>query len=179
MRFLITGLVGLALSVNSQAAQADAQADSFSNIYASTCLKHLSDLEALRRKLKNAPELPPDKAAMFLQGNPGNAWPVPDKNGVFVVALPKDKNICFVYARRVNSQAAEDLFIKIVEKSPDPLTARKVKDTSERSTKNGQTRTLSYEWSVPQAPRKTLFTLTTATSETADLQGMASAAYVK
>lgn len=172
-------LFGLAFSISSQAAKADAQADSFSNIYASTCLKHLSDLEVLRNKLKNAPELPPEKAAMFLLGSPGNAWPVPDKNGVFVVALPRDKNICLVYARRVNAQAASERFIKIVEKAPEPLTSRKVKDTSETTAKNGQSRTLSYEWSVAQAARKMLFTLTTATSDTADLQGMASAAYIK
>ena len=44
------------------------QAKSFADIYASVCLKHLSNLETLREQLKPIPALPADKAAHFLAG---------------------------------------------------------------------------------------------------------------
>lgn len=72
------------------------QANSFANIYASLCMKNLTNLEGLREKLKPMPKLPAEKATHFLAGNPGDAWPVPDKHGTFVLALPSGKNLCAV-----------------------------------------------------------------------------------
>ena len=159
--------------------RADPQANSFTNIYANVCLKNLYKLDELRTKLKEVPALPAEKAEFFLQGKPGSAWPVPDKNGVFIVAIPDGQNFCTVYAQRVNAESAEQQFMRIVEAAPDPLTAQKTGDDRRQTPKNGPTRTVSYEWSTPKAPAKMLFTLTTATGENADLQGMASAAIVK
>ena len=158
---------------------ADAQADAFSNIYASICLKHLSKLDELRSKLRELPSLPPEKASFFLQGKPGSAWPVPDKNGVFVVAVPDNQNFCAVYARRVSAESAEQQFIRILETAPVPLISRKAGDERRQTPKNGPTHTVSYEWLAPQVPGRMLFTLTTATGENADIQGLASAAIVK
>jgi len=139
----------------------------------------LSDLDALRSKLKDLPSLPAEKASFFLQGKSGSAWPVPDKSGVFIVAIPDNQNFCAVYARRVSAEAAEQRFIRTTETAPAPLVSRKTGDERRQTPKNGPTRTVSYEWSVPQAPLRMLFTLTTATGEDADLQGLASAAIVK
>lgn len=158
---------------------ADAQADAFASIYVNICLKHLSDLDALRSKLKDLPSLPAEKASFFLQGKSGSAWPVPDKSGVFIVAIPDKKNFCAVYARRVSAEAAEQRFIRTTETAPAPLVSRKTGDERRQTPKNGPIRTVSYEWAVPQAPLRMLFTLTTATGEDADLQGLASAAIVK
>ena len=154
------------------------QANSFANIYASLCLKNLSNLEALREKLKPMPKLPPEKAAHFLAGNPGDAWPVPDKHGTFVLALPSGKNLCAVHVRRANTEAAKKLFASLVSTAPSPLVAKQVRNEQAQTTANGQTQTVAYEWSVPNASRKMLFTLTTAASDTAQLQVLASAAII-
>ncbi len=169
----------VASHIGAFAAADDPQANSFINIYTSTCIKHLSNLDELRSKLHALPKLPPEKATAFLNGAPGNAWPVPDKFGTFVIAIPDNKNLCSVYARRLDSISAEERFAKIVSKSPAPLIARAVQDTRSSTQKNGQTHTVSYEWAVPNAQRKMLFTLTTANSESADIQGLATAAYVQ
>ncbi|MBR7800116.1 hypothetical protein KDM90_08905 [Undibacterium sp. FT137W] len=124
------------------------------------------------------PKLPPEKAAMFLAGNPGDAWPVPDKHGTFVLALPSGKNLCVVHVRRANTEAVKKLFAGLVLNAPSPLVAKQVRNEQAQTIANGQTQTVAYEWSVPNAPRKMLFTLTTAASNTAQLQVLASAAII-
>lgn len=163
------------LSIASEGAD---QAQSFANIYASLCMRNLSNLEALREKLKPLPKLPPEKAAHFLAGNPGDAWPVPDKHGTFVLALPSGKNLCTVHVRRADTEAARKLFAGLVSNAPSPLVARQVRNEQTQTTASGQTKTLAYEWSAPNAPRRMLFTITTAASETAPLQVLASAAII-
>lgn len=158
---------------------ADAQTDAFSSIYTNICLKHLSKLDELRSKMKELPSLPAEKASYFLQGKAGSAWPVPDKNGVFIVAIPDNQNFCAVYARRVSAESAEQQFTRMLETAPAPLVSRKTGDERRQTPKNGPTHTVSYEWSASQVPWRMLFTLTTATGENADLQGLASAAIVK
>lgn len=175
MRILPT----LALLATASPVLANPQADSFASIYASTCLKHLTNLDVLRAKLKDVPELPPEKAKPFLQGAAGNAWPVPDPHGLFVVALTKGLNTCSVFARRVDAQTAEELFLKIVQEAPPPFVSRLAGDRRSQDARNGNTRTVSYEWSVPQAQRKMLFMLTTATADSAEVQGLATASMVR
>ena len=175
----ITVILMLSLASNSCFAdEAEDQANSFASIYASLCLKNLTNLGALREQLKQVPALPQEKAEHFLAGNIGDAWPVPDKNGVFVLALPRDKPICLVYGRRANSEVARKLFTDLVTNAPSPLTTKQVLNEKAQTTANGETQTVSYEWSVPNAPKNLLFTLTTAASETADIQVLGSAAIV-
>lgn len=177
-RLIPTLLILVLTSPACFADEGENQASSFANIYASLCLKNLSNLEALREKLKPMPKLPPEKAALFLAGNPGDAWPVPDKHGMFVLALPNGKNLCAVHARRANTEAAKKLFTGLVANAPSPLTAKQVMNEQAQTTANGQTQTVAYEWSAPNAPRKMLFTITTASSGTAQLQVLGSAAIV-
>lgn len=174
---LLAALAGLSLQV--QAQDTASQADSFANIYANTCLKHLPGLGALTRQLDSLPSLPPGKAAHSLQGQPGHAWPVPDKHGVFVLAIPTGKQFCSVFARRLSPPEAVSRFKKLVETAPSPLVSRPLKGTSTQNRQNGVESTLSCEWSVAGAGRKMLFTPTTADSPTVDIQGLASAAYVR
>jgi hypothetical protein len=160
------------------ASEGDDQANSFANIYASLCLKNLSNLEGLREKLKPMPKLPPEKAAHFLAGKSGDAWPVPDKHGTFVIALPSGMSLCAVHARRANSETAKKLFAGLVANAPSPLVAKQISNEKAQTAANGQTQTVSYEWTVPNASRKMLFTLTTAPSDSAQLQVLGSAAIV-
>lgn len=172
----------LILGLTSNICVADAgedQAKSFANIYASLCMKNLANLEGLREQLKPMPKLPPEKAAPFLVGNPGDAWPVPDKHGTFVLALPSGKPFCAVHVRRANTESAKTLFAGLVANAPPPLVAKQVMNEQAQTTANGQTQTVAYEWSGPNTSRKLLFTLTTAASDTAQLQVLASAAIIK
>jgi hypothetical protein len=177
-RFFAT-LFMITLGMNTcLASEGDDQANSFIKIYASLCIKNLPDLEALREKLRPIPTLPPEKAAYFLAGDPGDAWSVPDKHGTFVLALPGGQHFCALHVRRANTEAAIKLFIGLVANPPSPFTATLVKNEKTQSSPNGEIQTLSYEWSVPSATRKMMFTLTTAPSESAQLQVLGSAAII-
>jgi hypothetical protein len=175
----IAVILMLSLASNSCFAdEAEDQANSFASIYASLCLKNLTNFGVLREKLKSVPALPPEKAERFLAGNLGDAWPVPDKHGMFVLALLRDKPVCLVHGRRANTEVARKLFTDLVTNVPSPLTAKQVLNEQAQTTVNGETQTVSYEWSVPNAPKKLLFTLTTAALETAEIQVLGSAAIV-
>lgn len=171
-------LTGLASPAVTAASDGENQANSFEKHYASICLKHLNNLDALRENLKSLPKLPPEKASHFLAGNAGDAWPVPDQYGAFVLALPAGKNMCTLHLRRADTEVAKKQFIALVGKAPSPLVAKQVRNEKNQTAANGPTQTVAYEWSVPNAPRKMLFTLTIAPSETARLQVLGSAAIV-
>lgn len=173
MRTCIVALFLVVLATNSCfAGEAEDQADGFANIYGSLCLKNITNLDRLRETLKDVPKLAPE----FLAGNQGDAWPVSDKTGTFVLALPSNKNICAVYARRADAAKAEKLFVALVGNSPAPLVSRPIRDERAHTPANGPTHTISYEWALPNAARKMLFTITTATSDDAQLQVLGSAA---
>ncbi|MFC1542335.1 hypothetical protein ACFL4M_00415 [Pseudomonadota bacterium] len=179
---LFTVLVIFAFSTVSHAEEIDGRTEPFTNLYLKLCMKNLNDFEALRTQLTNnkLPRFPPVQAALFLKGHRGDAWPVPyqGQQGNFVLALPSDKNFCAIHARRVNQAEVERQFIKLVSKAPPPLISElKNKEVSENST-NGMMRTISYAWSLPQAKRKMLFTLTTASSKNANLQALGSVAMI-
>lgn len=84
-----------------------------------------------------------------------------------------------VHVRRANTEAAKQLFADLVASAPAPLIAKKVRDEQAQTTANGQTQTLAYEWSIPDVSRKMLFTITTAASDTAQLQVFATAAIIE
>lgn len=166
-------LLGLAVDKNGGG---EVQAKAFADLYAGLCLKHLNDLTQLRARLASQPRLQPKAAAFFLSGQPGDAWPVNDPRGEFVVALPADGRMCVVYARRADTTSAQRQFLELVEKAPYPFVVNKLRDVDEASP-NGATHTLSYGWKTgASAPRSLLFTLTVAPSDKAQLQVMGSAA---
>ncbi|MCF7532277.1 NMCC_0638 family (lipo)protein [Pseudomonas petrae] len=160
------------------AAETDDPANSFAKIYGSLCLRNLPNLEALRVKLAPMPKLPPQKAALFLADAPGDAWPVPDEHGTFILALPAGKKLCAIYARRADANITTRLFKTLVANPPAPFHAELVRDDHEQTGANGMTHTLSYQWSVPNGTRKMLFTLTTAASDTANIQALGTAAVI-
>lgn len=178
LRFCTAVLMVSLASTVCLASEGDDQARSFARIYASLCLKNFQDLEALREKLARLPKLPPEKAALFLSGRKGDSWPVPDKHGEFVLTLTAGQNFCAVHARKANTEEATKLFSGLVANAPSPFTAKVVKDEQTHSSASGQLRSLSYEWSTPGISRKILFTLTTASSESAQLQVLGFAAII-
>jgi hypothetical protein len=153
---------------------ADPAADSFVNIFATTCLKHVADLDQLQKRLERVPKLPSEKAAPFLQGRQGSVWPVPDKHGLFVVAILDQTNVCAVYARRADAGSVMSHLRPIISSAPAPMRVAQLEDARKQDPKNGTTHTVAYEWSQPGASKKFIFTLTTATGESAPLQAMAS-----
>lgn len=177
---ILVVFAGTLFSASSRAEGSDPKAEFFAKLYASMCMKNLNNLEALRNQLikNNLPKLPPEKAALFLNGSDGDAWPVPNQGdiGNFVLALPAGKNICIVFARRASQMDVERLFLDIASKAPAPLSGAKTIDKKADTAPNGETHTVAYSWSMPQASRKMMFTLTTAASDGALLQAMASAA---
>ena len=177
-RFVSGLILSLAAHTACAAALGQQQAQSFAQLYAALCMKNLPDLEALRAQLKPAPRLPAEQAQHFLAGRPGDAWPVPDKTGTFVLALPTGKNFCALHLRRTDTAATKRLFIQLVGKPPAPIVAKEVRNEKTQTASNGQTETIAYEWSQPNTKRKMLFTLTTAASPTAQLQALGSAAIV-
>jgi len=178
MKLLITILLLAGFGSNYANANVK-QAESFMKIYSSLCLKHVNNLEALRNKLNKLPKLPTNKSSIFLSGKKGSAWPVPDKNGTFVIAIPNEQNICMVYARRGNAESAEKAFTALFSKAQKPLKSKLIKDEYQTTAANGKTHSLSYEWFIPKSPKAMMFMLTTASSDTANLQLMASASIIK
>lgn len=155
----------------------DKQAEAFARIYATFCIKHIHELEKLRNRMAFSPQIPADKAKGFLQGQPGEAWLVPEPSGQFVIAMPKEKNVCMVYGRRAGPQQVEKIFTAMANAAPSPLIVKKLKDET-RKLGNGPVHTISYEWTMPGAGRKTNLTLSTSSSDDAPLQALATAEMV-
>lgn len=154
------------------------QAQSFYKMYTSLCTQRLGTLDEFRKELQNLPQLPPEKAKKFLAGAAGEAWSVPDKNGLFVLSLPTGKKYCAIHARRADTDIARKLFVDLVSNAPKPFAAKKIEDTTKPSEK-GVVRTVSYEWVKSGAPVSFVFILSTNSSNTADVQVLGSAAIIK
>ncbi len=153
----------------------DMQAAAFMDIYASHCIKYLHDFEGLRKRLSAAPQLPADKAAVFLKGASGKAWMVPSPHGQFILVINTEKNLCALYAKTVPAAAAQELFEKVVGNAPAPFRSEKKRASS--ATANGSVNsTVAYEWIKDGTQAKPLFSLTVTTSTASVAQGVATAA---
>lgn len=165
-------------TVGSTSPMQTAQAESFLNIYSTTCAKYLPNLDELRDKLKDLPQLTDVQAKQFLKGHSGSAWPVPDDHGTFVLTLLEEKSMCAVYANKANSQVVEKQFSNMFASAPSPLTSNE-RDNSKQTTISGERTTLSYEWAQQGAQRKMLFMLTTDSSADADVQALFTASMIQ
>ena len=168
-------LGGSILLSSTAIAAPEQQAAAFMEIYNSHCLKYLHDFDGLRAQLKTVPQLPSEKAAMFLQGAKGGAWLMPSQHGQFVLVVHQDKNLCALYAKTVPAAAAQAMFEKVVGKAPTPFKSERKRNTSDKGP-DGVKNTVAYEWSTDKSPRKPLFALTTTTSKSSVAQGVATAA---
>jgi hypothetical protein len=178
----VAALACFSVSNVSHAEVTDKKAESFTQLYVSLCLRHINNPGDLRNELAKSdlPKLPPDEATLFLKDSKGDAWAMPSQGepGNFILALPAGNNLCVVYARRANQADVERRFAELTSKAPTPLIVEKKLDKISGNASNGETHTVSYTWSAPQAQQKMVFTLTTSASENARIQAMASAAMV-
>lgn len=171
--------LSLAIAAPARAAEPDPKAAFFTNTFLSLCMRHLNDLEVLRADLlKKFPAFPPEQASQFLNGRPGDAWPIMSSLGQFVIALPKERPLCSVYARRAPQEDVEALFNKLVSSAPEPLVVEKRTDDRQPTPTSGEVHRLAYVWAAPSAPRKMMFALTTSTKEDAPMQALATAAVI-
>lgn len=147
-------------------------------VYMSFCLKHFDDYGALRQGLieQRLPKLPPEQAAHFLQGQEGDAWPVPygGQFGQFVLTLPAGDNLCAVMARRADAAATERWFTTLAGEAPAPLQVEQIRDERLHTALSGMARTRAWRWAAVTAPQQLLLTLTTATDPKAAIQTMVS-----
>lgn len=163
------------VAVQTSQGDPEKQADAFSRIYATFCLKHINELEKLRQRMTTAPQVPKEKAVNFLQGYEGEAWVVPEQSGQFVIALPKEQNPCFVYGFRAGQESVEKRFAAMANAASGSMTVKKVKDDKKKMP-FGILHTTSYEWTVPGSPKKTTLKLSTTDADDAPMQAYASAA---
>lgn len=175
--FILSTVLAASLCAPSFAtAQNDDSAEFFTSVYWPLCKSNAKNPDQLRAKLKakGLPELPAEKAQLFLGGASDNAWPVPHNGttGNIVLALPTGKSLCAVYARRADIQTLEALFSQFGENPPAPTVADKQHDVYAGTSANGKTHTVSYIWTTPGDAKKLLFMLTTSRSETAEVQAI-------
>jgi len=155
------------------------QAESFIHYYTALCLDNVDDLAALREQLAPMPTLPPEKASRFLNGKEGDAWPIPDDHGRFVLALPDGNRFCAVFARRADTEWSESAFIDLVSETPVSLQSTQVLDETRQTGANGEVHHIAWEWSAYGHPRKLHFMLTTASLPSASTQALGSLAIVE
>lgn len=165
---------GGGVSVQNSMGDPEKQADAFARIYATFCLKHINHLDTLRKQLMVAPQIPKERAINFLQGYEGEAWVVPEPAGMFVIALPKEKNLCFVYGMRVGQAPIEKRFAAMANAASGSMTVKKTKDEKKKMA-FGDLHVLSYEWTLAGSPKKTILKLSTSEADDAPVQAYASA----
>ena len=154
------------------------QAAAFARIYATFCLKHINEIDKLRDSLAFSPRLPPEETKKLLRGQAGEAWPVPEDSGRFILAILKEKNVCMVYGLKADTARVEKAFTDIVNAAPSPMIARSLQD-ERLTTKFGPARSITYEWSMSTAAaKKAILSLTTTASDSAPLQALATAAFI-
>jgi hypothetical protein len=125
------------------------------------------------------PKLSPEKAAGFLNGRDGDAWPVPYNGqlGNYVLVLFPHQSLCAIYGRRVNTSEVErdfdNLMSHVSGAMQSKLESDQVKDSAQ-----GPIHIKGYIWTVighPQIVRGMHFILSTATSDGAPFQAFGTA----
>jgi hypothetical protein len=149
--------------------------DSFTTLFAYTCMKNFYAHDQLRAEMakSNSTALPQDRAAFFLNGAPGTAWAVLEGGQRYVVVL-RDDAICAVYAQHAPVEVVQKNFIALVSSSPAPLVAEKL-DSATAGPNSDVLHTITYAWSRPKDDTELTFTLTTS-MDGVPVQAMASMA---
>jgi hypothetical protein len=153
----------------------------FARLYVGLCMKNLSNLDGLRAQLaeKKLPQLSPDKAAGFLNGREGDAWPVPSNGqlGNYVLVLFTHASLCAIYGRRVNTSEVESDFDNLMSHVSAPMQS-KLESDQVKDSAQGPVHTKGYTWTVighPEIARGMHFVLSTATSVNASFQAFGTA----
>jgi hypothetical protein len=150
------------------------QAQTFSNLYSSVCLKNIHDLGKLKTQLKDATQMPAEDTRKLLRGAQGTAWIVPNDSGAFILAIQEKSRVCKVIAHHAEAKSVEEAFLKLVNNPIAPLEAKKISDTFDQTTANGKAHTATYEWQAQKGKHKLVFVLSTSTFEKAEMQAIGS-----
>jgi hypothetical protein len=151
---------------------ASGEPDTFTRLFAHTCMKHFYSQDKLRQDMASNPVLQGKPSSFFLGGKPGTAWSVQADTGKYVVSL-RDDNVCAVFAQRANISEVQDNFVSLVAVARDPL----ISIEREPAGPNSDTlKTVSYAWTRPKDKTELLFTLTTSAETSPTVQAMASLA---
>lgn len=148
--------------------------DTFTYLFARTCMQHFHAPEALGREMADQPILDGQAAAFFLGGSRGTAWAVSERGARYVVAF-RDDQVCAVFAERAPVDEVTRNFVASVGEAPPPLEAI---ERPGGGPSGGHLHTVAYAWTRKQDPSELLFTLTTSNEERAPVQAMASMAVV-
>jgi hypothetical protein len=137
--------------------------DTFTMLFASTCMEHFYSQDQLRAQMVslNARVLSGDRATFFLGGEHGTAWAVLRAGQRYVIAL-RDDGICAAYAQHANVDEVQEGFIGLVSSSPAPLVAERLGGASSGPDR-GALHPIAYAWSRPNDKTQLTFTLTTST----------------
>ena len=161
-------------------ASSRAEQDEFTQLFAVTCMANIFSPDKLRDILSSelTPQLPPARAAQFLQGNPGTAWEVFFGNGQYAVALT-ESDFCAVFARQAPVDTAREGFVQLVSSAPEPLQVRTVAP-EQAGPNTADLTTTSYVWFRSGERLDIVFTLTTSRAAVdPPIQAMASVALVR
>lgn len=168
-KILLSLLIAFVCHAALAANDAEKQAEDFTNLYNNTCIQYLADLDKLREKLKDLPTLPAEKAALFLAKEKGTAWIVPHQPEPFIIVLMDNRDYCAAFAHRADAAQVEKRYLDVVNHAPKEFTVVKNKDEVE-TVDGSESHTLSYQWQLPNNPRKPTFMLTTSNDSEAGLQ---------
>ena len=173
MRNSVMATVAFAISSSTFAAQPQQQ-EAFTTLFATTCMQYFYAPEKLRAEMtsQSAAVLQGRPSQFFLGDKPGTAWSVQLPAGKYVVSW-RDDGVCSVFAQRAHVADVHSNFIALVAVAPEPLVASP-RETDGPSTET--LKTISYAWHRPNDKTELLFTLTTSSEATPNVQAMASMA---
>jgi hypothetical protein len=168
----ISMLAASLLTLSSSVFAAEPQEEVFTTLFAATCMKHFYAPDELRAEMSSAPVLQGEPSQFFLGGKLGTAWAVGIAGGKYVVAWRED-NVCAVYAQRASAAEVHANFVSLVATAPEPLVAspREAAGPSTDSLKS-----IAYGWHRAKDKTELLFTLTTSSDASSNVQAMASMA---
>ncbi len=148
-------------------------AESFVRLFSITCMKYYNSWDKLRAAMQESgsPELTGEAAAFFLKGKSGTAWSVPVGEQRYVVMI-HGEGTCSVFARKVEVEAVQKQFTRLVSKTTPPVEAYSLPGGPSGS----GVQTITYAWARPTDAEQLVFTLTTSTNPAAPVQAMASMA---
>lgn len=157
-----------------------AEQDEFSQLFAFTCMANVFTPEKLVETLSqpDTPQIAPDRADIFLRGNPGRVWELNYGKGKYTIAV-LDSGLCSVFARVAQVDSVQSGFELLVSKAPSPLKSKKIKGPKAGPNDSDLTST-AFVWSRPGENLDIVFTLTTSKSAiNPPVQAMASVALSK
>lgn len=147
--------------------------ESFTNLFAQTCMANFYSQEKLRSDMaaQGSPVLAAEHSQPFMGGATGTAWGVVVEESAYIVVL-RDDNVCAVYAQHAPVGEVRKNFMALYSSGPPLLVVEKMDDISSGPDADPST-TTAYSWSRAGDKEKLVFTLTTSSGESSGIQASA------